>query len=298
VENWTARFHRPLTDIFAVQDEIVGKVVTTLGLFFKLEDMKVSRGASYRPSDDLEAYDDFLRGLEHYTRGTKDDSASARQWVEKAIALDPKFAEAYALLGWIYWMDAWNQWSENPQADLQRSSDLAAKALALDDFNTDALSLQCDADWMQMRPDQAVADGERAVAINPNYAEGYRALSDALSNSARPEEAIRAAEKAIRLNPTAQDFYGYALGNAYVQLGRYPEAITVLRRSISVAPNNLVAHLAMVVAYAELGRDQDARAEAAAIMRISPRFAASSLQGRNITSHKNWKTDWRKAGLK
>jgi adenylate cyclase len=298
-ERWTQRFDRPLTDIFAVQDEIVGKVVTTLGLIFKLDELNLPGGISFQPTDNLEAYDDFLRGAEYHLRFTKDDDAKARQWVEKAIALDPEFGEAYALLGWIYWNDAWSQWSENPQSDLQRSSELAAKALALDDSNTDALALRCDADWMQRRFDQAVADGERAVAINPNYADGYRALSDALASFAKPEEALRAAEKAIRLNPAAQDYYGYALGNAYVQMGRYQEAITVLKRNLSLYPNNVVAHLAIVIAYAELGQDQDAHAEAAAIMRISPHFAASSLKGLpNVTLHKNWESDWHKAGLK
>jgi adenylate cyclase len=167
-ERWAESYDRPLKDIFAVQDEIVTKVVTTLGLIFKLDEMKVPGGGAFRPTDNLEAYDDFLRSVEYHYRGTKDDEAKARQWVEKAVALDPEFGEAYSLLGWIYWNDAWNQWSENPKSDLQHSSELAAKALALDDSNTDALALRCDVDWMQRRFDQAVADGERAVAINPN----------------------------------------------------------------------------------------------------------------------------------
>ena len=94
-----------------------------------------------RPTDNLEAYDDFLRGANTIWRFTKDDNAKARQWIEKAIELDPKFAEAYALLGWSYLMDAWNQWSENPRADLEHASELAQKALALDDSNSTALAL-------------------------------------------------------------------------------------------------------------------------------------------------------------
>jgi len=106
-EAWTARYDRPLKDIFAVQDEIVGKVVTTLGLLLKLDEMKTPNGASFRPTDNLEAYDDFLRGVEYMARGTKDDNAKARHWFQEAIKLDPKFGEAYALLGWSYWTDAW-----------------------------------------------------------------------------------------------------------------------------------------------------------------------------------------------
>src|ERR1700674_3362295 len=72
-ERWAERYDRPLKDIFAVQDEIVSKVVTTLGLLFKLDEMKVPHGGSFRPTDSLEAYDDCLRGVEYLFRFTKDD---------------------------------------------------------------------------------------------------------------------------------------------------------------------------------------------------------------------------------
>ena len=84
---------------------------------------------------------------------------------------------------------------------------------------------------MQRRFDQAVADGERAVAINPNYAGGYQALSDALIIVGKPEEALRAAQKAMRLDPTGKDFYSYDVGDAYVEMGRYTDAIPILKQS-------------------------------------------------------------------
>jgi adenylate cyclase len=101
-------------------------------------------------------------------------------------------------------LSAWNQWSENPMADLKHVSELAQKAFALDESDCDALSLLCESDWMQLRYDQAIADGERAVAINPNYAGGFFALADALNVYGRPEAAIGAARKAMRLDPTAK----------------------------------------------------------------------------------------------
>ena len=100
-EVWTERYDRPLKDIFAVQDEIVGKVVTTLGLIFKLDEMKLPHPGSFRPTDNAEAFDDFLRGVEYFCRGTKDDNAKALEWAEKAVVLDPKFGQAYALMGVI-----------------------------------------------------------------------------------------------------------------------------------------------------------------------------------------------------
>jgi hypothetical protein len=82
-----------------MQDEIVGKVVTTLGLIFKLDEMKTPHGASFRPTDNLEAYDDFLRGDEYYFRLTKEDNAKALQWFQEAIKLDSRFGAAYAAMG-------------------------------------------------------------------------------------------------------------------------------------------------------------------------------------------------------
>ncbi len=298
-EAWTARYDRPLKDIFAVQDEIVGKVVTTLGLILKLDEMKTPHGSSFRPSDNLEAFDDHLRALEYFFRLTKDDNAKARHWSQEAIALDPKFGEAYSLMGWSYWQNAWNQWSKNPQADLQRSAELARKALALDDSNSDALALLSYSDWAQRRFDQAVADAERAVAINPNSAADYQALSDALINSVRPEEALIAAQKTMRLDPVRPDFYAYGAGIAYYQMGRYPEAITALKRTLTAYPNNLVAHLVMAASYVELGRDQDARAEAAEIERISPEYIVASWPPvKDQAASKRFESALRKAGLK
>ena len=83
-----------------MQDEIVGKVVTTLGLLLKLDEMKLPHIGSAQPTENLEAFDDFLRATQYYWRGTKADFEKARQWVEKAIELDPKYADAYAGSGW------------------------------------------------------------------------------------------------------------------------------------------------------------------------------------------------------
>ena len=298
-EEWTARYDRPLKDIFGVQDEIVSRVVTTLGLLFKVDEMKLPHSGSIQPTENLEAFDDGLRGAEYYWRATKDDSAKARQWGQKAIDLDPKYAQAYAGLGWILMTAVWNQWSENPRADLEHASELAQKALALDESNSDALSLLCQIDWMHSRYDQAVADAKRAVAINPNYAQGYHALADVLVIYGKPEEAIRAAQKAIRLDPNGKDLHLLDVGVAYVEMGRYEEAVPILKQSLAAFPNVMVSHLSLLKAYVDLGRQEDARAEAAEIMRMSPQFTLASVPlTRDPAWNKRLRDDLRKAGLK
>jgi len=182
---------------------------------------------------------------------------------------------------------------------MQRFSEIVHKALALDDSNATALSALSCSDWMQQRFDQAVADAERAVAINRNSAQGYQALSWALSNEWKPEGALRAAKEAMRLDPARQDIYAFEVGTAYNEMGRHDEAVTLFQRNLAAYPNKFVAHLALDAAYVELGRDDDAHAEAAEIMRISPHFAVASLQPiKDDTRYKLWQTELRKAGLK
>jgi adenylate cyclase len=300
-EMWGQRFDRPLKDVFAIQDEIIGKVVTTLGLILKLD--RLNRWVEVPSTDNLEAFDDFLRAREYgiaTASWTRDDEIKVRRWLEKAIALDPNFAQAYAFLAYAYWWGASGlaQWSANPQADLQHARELAQKALALDDSNEAALRLLSYLD-SQDRPDQAIAEAERVVAANPNSAFGYEVLSDALNGAGRPEEALRAGEKAARLDPIRADFYAYTIGGALVEMGRHQEGITVLKRHLAAYPDNLVAHYFMIVAYAELGRDRDAHAEAAEVMRISPNFSIASLaRYKNMRSHPRWAIDMRDAGLK
>jgi adenylate cyclase len=297
-EAWTARYDRPFNDIFQMQDEIVGKVVATLGLLFKLDEMKTPHGASFRPTENLESYDDFLRGVEYHFRFSKDDNEKSMLWCKKAVALDPRFSEAYALAGWDYWLKVWNQWSTNPQDDMAHSIEMVHKALAVDDSSSVALALLSYVDWLQDHYDQAVADAKRAVAINPNSANGYQALSDALANASEPEEALRAAEKAMRLDPAHADVYAYCAEIAYNEMGRYQEAVASFKRNVASYPNNLVAHLAIITSYVELGREQDARTEVGEVKRISPGFTLASVHaGKSAALNEIYLRDLRKAGL-
>jgi adenylate cyclase len=233
---WTARYNRPLKDIFAVQDEIVHKVVTTLGLIVRLDQLEVPHWRS--PSaDNLDAFDDLLRAQQYTRRFTRDDNARARNWAEKAIELDPKSADAYATLAWAYFFDAGWQWTANSQASLRRSTELTQKALILDDSHCAALALLANDYVWQGQFDQAVAVGERAVSINPNCSIGYAFLAAALNAAGKPAEALRAVKEAMRLDPAGYDFYAGEVGAADILMGRYQEAVPSLQRTIAATPN-------------------------------------------------------------
>jgi adenylate cyclase len=296
-EMWTQRYDRPLKDIFAMQDEIVGKVVTTLGLVLKLEEMNAPHEGKWQPTTNLEALDDMLRATQYFYRFTKDDNARARVWIEKAIELDPSYAHAYGALSATYKLAVLFRWSENPKADSAHSYELARKALTLDDSDSSALNQLCDLDWLQRRFDQDVAEGERCVAMNPSSTVCYEALADALTVSNKLEEAVRAGEKAMRLDPTRQDFYAVFVANPYVLMGRYDEAIPLLKRHLTVFPTDPWAYAELIVAYIELGRDVDARAAAAELMRINPDFVFGE-PNKDAAVNERWKADMRKAGFR
>jgi len=89
----------------------------------------------------------------------------------------------------------------------------------------------------------------------------------------RPEEGIGLIEKAMRLNPRYPVWYVERLGAAYRAAGRYEEAIVQMKRVVTLTPNNVPAHFVMAICYVELGRQEEAQAEAAEVLRINPNFS-------------------------
>jgi adenylate cyclase len=235
---WSQRYDRPLKDIFALQDDIVQKIVTTLKLQLTLRE----QGWIVRKTtNNLEAYDYYLRGMEYRSRFTKEANAQARQMFEHAIALDPAYAEAYAELGWTHYLE-WNwQWSQDPQA-LERALALEQQALALDDSLSRAHGIMGTVYARKQQYDQAIAEGERAIALDPNDAEGYALQAIVLNYVGRPAEALRAIERAMRLNPHYPAPYLAVLGVAYGGTGRHEEAIAAFKQLLIRNPNFLLAY--------------------------------------------------------
>ena len=295
---WSERYDRPLTDIFALQDELVQKIVTTLKLQLPLWE----QGFLVRKTtSNLEAYDYWLRGVEYFFRLTKEANAQARQMFEQALALDPQYAWAYGSLGVTYYQAWIIQWEQGP-GPLQQAFGLAQKAVALDDALPDAHLILGQVYLWQKQHELAMAETERAIALDPNNADGYVWLANILKFSGRPQEAIHLVEKAMRLNPHYPFNYLFELGLSYFLMERNEEAVDTLQRVVSRAPNHLIAHLFLTASYSELGREAEARAEAAEILRLNPTYSLEVW--RQITPFKDPAVlervlaTLRKAGLK
>jgi adenylate cyclase len=278
----------------------VRRIVTTANL--QLPMLEAGIPASRRP-DNLEAYDYYLRGQEYVlTNITKERNAKACQMYEKAIQLDPKYAAAYAGLGFSYFLALASHWSSDTHL-WERAFQLEQQALALD--ASSGLAYLCLTPMYLAigQYDKSIAAAERAVALDPSSSSGYAFLASALAFSGKPAEALKVLEKARRRDPRTQDasLCLLAEGQAYTLMGRYAEAIPILKRYIARIPDLLGPHLDLAVSYIELGREADARAEAAEILRISPQFVLADPKHsmvKDLALAERRDADLRKAGLK
>jgi adenylate cyclase len=236
---WADRYDRDLEDIFAVQDEVVGKIVTALAVELTEDEQE---NLVQDVTDDLEAYDYEKRGWWYKHQLTSEDNDQARRMFERAIELDPQLASAYAGLGFTHY-EAWSQgWSQDP-GSLDRAYEMAQKAIALDDSYAGAHALL---GWVYLwrnQHDLAIAQHEMAIALNPNEADHYGDLAQVLIFAGRPAEAVEWVEKAMQLRPRYPVQYPFTLGFAYLFLERYDEAIAALQEAITLNPFFLPNHL-------------------------------------------------------
>ena len=275
-ELWAERYDRPLRDVFALQDEIVRRIVTTLNLQIAL-----SRQGYLIPrsTESLEAYDDLLRGMEQFLSLTETGNLKARPLLENAIKLDPKYATAYGLLGWNYLMGWVLAFNPDP-GGLEQAFRLEQQAVAVDDSLSLAHSALAQIYEMKGQYDQALKEAQRCIALDPNSATAYSSFAMILNTQGRLADALVAIDKAMRLDPQNPEIYLYQKGYAYSLLGRWEEAIAALKQYVVPYPDHLLAHAFLAFDYSYLGDEVAARTEAAEVDRtvaLSPNSANGLL---------------------
>jgi adenylate cyclase len=255
---WSERYDRPMQHILTLQDEIVRKIVTTLKLQLTVQEQGY---LERKTTDNLEAYDTFLRGVELFSRITPETTVQARQMFEKAVALDSQYADAYAWLGGIYLAEWLWRWSADPQT-LEHALALTQQALALDDSVPRAHSILSNVYAQKQQYDQAIAEGRRAITLEPNNDFSYNRQGAALNFAGRPEEALPMMEQAMRLNPHYPPFYLGDLGWTYSLTGRYAEAVATLKEATSRGPTLMVYYAILADSYVQQwASQQDADAQ-------------------------------------
>jgi len=273
---WAKRYDDQLTEIFALQDEIVLKIVNSLAL--RLPSEKLSRG-EYKTAgtSNLDAYLKLMQATYHLKRFNRDSNVLARELTEEALLLDPNYADAVGKLGWVYLTDVWIGLSKSPKESLSKALQLAEKAIAIKGDNASSHGLLSHIYTYQGQHDLAVAEGEKAVALSPSYKSAYSWLGDALYFAGRAEDAVAMFEKAMRLNPYPDAYQYFDLGRAYLMAGRYKEAVSRLEHTISIDPNFILAYFQLACGYSLLNRDADARKTAQKILMLNPKFSLTNI---------------------
>jgi adenylate cyclase len=295
---WAEQYDRNLDDIFAVQDEITIRIITAMQV--KLTEGEQAR-AFAKGTNNLEAYLKSLEANELVSRINPDSNALGKQLAEEAVALDPEYSWAYYVLGRSHMIDVWVRTSKSPKESIGKAMELWKKAIALDDTNADAHGNLAFLYSMRAQHDKALAQAEKTVALNPNSAWAQFMVGKALFFAGRTEESIPEYKKAIRLDPIPQNNLFWSLGLSYAYMGQYKEAITWCEKAVRQEPDDLLARIMMTVVYSLSGRDEQARAEVAEVLRIQPKFTLKGFEKRLTYKRKEDSEKFlnalRKAGL-
>ncbi|MFT5418460.1 MAG: adenylate cyclase [Gammaproteobacteria bacterium] len=265
---WAERYDGQLDDIFELQDKVIKQIVAALAI-------KLTVGEQARvgvaPTVNLEAYDAFVRARDEYSRRERTANLHARSLLERAIELDPHYAEAYAYLGRTYLVETVNQWTDDPH-NIEQVFRYGEKAVELDPSQPTAHETLALALVGKKQFEPAIASARKAISFDPNFADGYVTLAEILSFAEQSEEAVTLLEQAMLLNPRYTPSYLWALGHAKFLLGDYDEAIALMRRVLTRNPNHLIAHMILASALVEAGQLEAAKFPAEEILRISPNY--------------------------
>ena len=230
---WSERYDRELQDVFAIQDEIAGNIVTALRVVLSDQEKRAIEKA---PTDNVQAYDCYLRGRQYFHQFRRTGIAFARRMFERAIEIDPSYALAYAGVAdccsflYMYW--------DGSKANLEGAEAASRKALELDPELAEAHGSRGFAVSLSRRYDEARKEFETAIRLNPKQFEAHYLYARACFQEGKLEEAVRHYEDAARVRP--EDYQVPILMAAPLKgLGREQEMLAALRRGLEVAERHL-----------------------------------------------------------
>ena len=267
---WADRFDGALDDIFDLQDRVASSVVGAIEPRLRLSEIE---RAARKPTERLDAYDLYLRALAQFYRFTEESLGGAVVLARHALAIDPSYAPAAALVGTCYWHQQLRGWGAVSDDDVAASVRLARQALEAERDDADTISR---AAWTLYvfagETAMAAAVHDRALTLNPNAALAWmgKGWIHALRN--QPEAAIEAFDRALRLSPLDPLSFQNAAGLAVAHLAarRFEEAIEWADRALHDQPRAIATIRTKLIANAHLGRLDEARAELGRMLAIYP----------------------------
>ncbi|MBY3116943.1 adenylate/guanylate cyclase domain-containing protein [Rhizobium laguerreae] len=264
---WANRFNRSAADVMAVQDELSRQIAEALGL--KLTQSETER-ITHPPTANLEAYDYYLRAEQATRTGRRSRLLEALALFDKAEALDPSFAEAFAADAHAtayVWRSAYDDVLQSALAR-KRAYEKASRALALDSALSSPYAVLAVMQVVDRRYEQAVTSAQQAVSLGSADAEAHMALAYVQLFSGNHAEAGAAVDTALRHDPNLSAINRYTAGLVFYLQRDYTKAIDSFERARDGSPGNgdFVTPLAM--AYVRAGRLDDARATVAEGLRL------------------------------
>jgi tetratricopeptide (TPR) repeat protein len=276
---WADRFDGDLENIFDLQDQVTTSVISAIAP--KVEQAEIER-AKRKPTDSLDAYDYYLRGLAALHQWTHESNGEALAQFRKAIELDPNFASAYGLAARCYAQRMTSGWMTDRAAEIAEAERLARKAAALG--RDDALAL-CTAGFSLAYVAGYLEDGsalsDKALQLNPNIAWAWYFSAWVKVWLGDGETAIQHATRAMRLSPNDPHLFNMqgAAAFGHFLLGRYAEARARAQAALRDSPNHTTGLRVLAASCALGGQQAEAEKAMAQLRAVDPALRISNLKG-------------------
>ncbi len=225
----------------------------------------------YKGKQGLDCYLKLIQARHYQGLGNIPDTNTARRLAEEAIAMCPENPGGYVMLGFVYHSDYWLGNTTSRRETLEKGIELAKKAIAMDDSWAQSHGLLSMCYRHKGEISESLAEGERAIALNPNDPIILENYGNSLLFAGRSEEAIPIFQKAIRIDP----FFGFGhmgYGSALRLSGRFEEASSAYRKAMQFQPDNFLIRVYLAITYIMTDREKEAREEAAEVLRINPKY--------------------------
>lgn len=298
---WAERYDRDLKDVFAIQDEVIGQIIKALSL--KLTPQEKKRLAR-RGTDNLEAYDLFMKGRAQEGFFNKAAYKLAEGFFEQAIALDPNYADSYAHLAQIHALNAQFTWVKDGNRASQKALALAEKSVAL---NPDLPFAHWGLGRILVRPvfrqfDRAIKETEKAIELDPNYADSYAILGLYYSYIGQAEKTAGVVKKAMRINPIYPFWYHHSLGVGRFLLEDYAAAATEFNTALERNPSVLFIRQWYAAALAMAGDQDDAEWQVEEMVGLGFKRSLQEMMAESLVVDPDYRARFfeglRKAGFK
>ncbi|MBZ0215444.1 MAG: adenylate/guanylate cyclase domain-containing protein [Fimbriimonadaceae bacterium] len=276
---WANKFDRQLEDIFDIQDEITNTIAATI--VPELETFEKKR-SSVKRTEDLSAWDFYLRGLETFYDETCAGTAVALGMFQAATRADPGYSDAWARLGWCYAKLVMHGCTDNPDPVIEQGFEAARRGVALDEASALAhMSIGTVHIWAD-ETDLGLAEAKWALELNPNYAHAAMAYGNRLDLVGDTQEGIAQMERALMLNPRDPIRWRYKayLSRAYLSLEDYERACEWGKKAAMLRPDLPEALFRYAICLAHLDRIDEARNLLDQCTAIDPAYVAGKANWR------------------